>query len=72
MTIITAGSLRALSDETARIFREMTGYDRVMVYRFDDQGHGEVLSENCKPDLEAFLGNRYPGLRYPADRPAAV
>ncbi len=64
-TIITAGSLRALCDETARIFREMTGYDRVMVYRFDDQGHGEVLSENCKPDIEAFLGNRYPASDIP-------
>jgi light-regulated signal transduction histidine kinase (bacteriophytochrome) len=65
MTIITAGSLRSLGDETARIFREMTGYDRVMVYRFDDQGHGEVLSENCKPDIEAFLGNRYPSSDIP-------
>jgi light-regulated signal transduction histidine kinase (bacteriophytochrome) len=65
MTIITAGSLRVLSDETARIFREMTGYDRVMVYRFDDQGHGEVLSEDCKPDIEAFLGNRYPASDIP-------
>jgi light-regulated signal transduction histidine kinase (bacteriophytochrome) len=65
MTVITAGSLRTLCDETARIFREMTGYDRVMVYRFDNQGHGEVLSENCKPGIEAFLGNRYPASDIP-------
>ena len=64
-TIIAAASLRGLCDETARIFKELTGYDRVMVYRFDDQGHGEVLSEEREPELEAFLGNRYPASDIP-------
>ncbi len=64
-TIISAGSLRVLSEDTTRIIRDMTGYDRVMIYRFDDQGHGEVLSEDCKPELEPFLGNRYPASDIP-------
>jgi two-component system, chemotaxis family, sensor kinase Cph1 len=64
-SIIAAGSLRALSDETSRIFKALTGYDRVMVYRFDDQGHGEVLSEEREPNLEAYLGNRYPSSDIP-------
>jgi GAF domain-containing protein len=64
-TIITAGSLRVLCEDATRIVREMTGYDRVMIYRFDDQGHGEVLSEERKPDLEPFLGNRYPASDIP-------
>ncbi len=51
-TIIDAASLRALCDETARIFKALTGYDRVMVYRFDDEGHGEVFSEQREPGLE--------------------
>ena len=45
--------------------RELTGYDRVMIYRFDDEGHGEVFSETRKPELEAFLGNRYPASDIP-------
>jgi two-component system, chemotaxis family, sensor kinase Cph1 len=64
-TIIAAASLRTLCDETARIFRALTGYHRVMIYRFDDQGHGEVFSEDREPDREAYLGNRYPASDIP-------
>ena len=64
-TIMTTSSLRALSDEASRIFKELTGYDRVMVYRFDDDGHGEVFSEEREPHLEAYLGNRYPATDIP-------
>lgn len=63
--ITSSSSLRALCDETAAIFKEITGYDRVMVYRFDDEGHGEVFSERRRQDLEAFLGNRYPASDIP-------
>lgn len=63
--ITSASSLLGLCDETATIFREIAGYDRVMVYRFDEDGHGEVLSERRRPDLEAFLGNRYPASDIP-------
>ena len=63
--VIAAASLHALCETTARIFRDLTGYDRVMVYRFDDDGHGEVLSETRRPDLEAFLGTRYPATDIP-------
>lgn len=63
--IMAATALRPLCDETARIFKTLTGYDRVMVYRFDDEGHGEVLSEAKEPALEPFLGNRYPASDIP-------
>ena len=63
--ILSSPSLRSLCEETARIFRDLTGYDRVMVYRFDEEGHGEVFAEQRRPDLEAFLGNRYPASDIP-------
>jgi light-regulated signal transduction histidine kinase (bacteriophytochrome) len=63
--LTTAASLRALVENTAEIFKDLTGYDRVMVYRFDKEGHGEVFSERRRPDLEAFLGNRYPASDIP-------
>jgi light-regulated signal transduction histidine kinase (bacteriophytochrome) len=63
--IVDSPSLRILCDETARIFKDIAGYDRVMVYRFDDDGHGEVFSEVREPHLEAFLGNRYPASDIP-------
>ncbi len=40
--------------------REITGYDRVMVYRFDQEYNGEVFAESCREDLEPFLGLHYP------------
>jgi light-regulated signal transduction histidine kinase (bacteriophytochrome) len=63
--ILASSTLQVLCDESARIVKELTGYDRVMVYRFDDAGHGEVFSETKKPELEAFLGNRYPASDIP-------
>jgi chemotaxis family two-component system sensor kinase Cph1 len=64
-TILSASTLRALCDSCAGMFRDLTGYDRVMIYRFDDEGHGEVFSETRRPELEAFLGNRYPASDIP-------
>jgi light-regulated signal transduction histidine kinase (bacteriophytochrome) len=64
-TILGASSLLSLGDEAARLFRDLTGYDRVMLYRFDDDGHGEVLSEHRRHGLESFLGNRYPASDIP-------
>ena len=63
--ILNASSLRSLCDDAAALFKELTGYDRVMVYRFDEFGHGEVFSEQREPHLEAFLGNRYPASDIP-------
>lgn len=64
-SILAASSLRGLCDESARLFKDLTGYDRVMVYRFEEAGHGEVFSERREPHLESFLGNRYPASDIP-------
>ncbi|MFC7475113.1 GAF domain-containing protein [Dankookia sp. GCM10030260] len=63
--ILSTYSPRMLCEEAARIFRDIAGYDRVMVYRFDDEGHGEVVSEQRRDDLEPYLGNRYPASDIP-------
>ncbi|WP_431281965.1 GAF domain-containing protein [Humitalea sp. 24SJ18S-53] len=63
--LLATYTLQALCDEAARIFRDVTGYDRVMIYRFDEEGHGEVFSEQRRQDLEPFLGNRYPASDIP-------
>ena len=38
----------------------ISGYDRVMVYQFGDQGSGEVVAEVHAAHLEPYLGNHYP------------
>jgi len=45
-----------IADET----RAITGYDRVMIYRFDKEYNGEVFAESKRDDLESFLGLHYP------------
>lgn len=42
--------------------RAITGLDRVMVYKFHPDCHGEVLAESKRADLSTWLG-----LHYPAD-----
>ena len=45
--------------------RRVTGFDRVMVYRFDSQGAGQVVAEAVQEGLEPFLGLRYPDTDIP-------
>ncbi len=63
--ISNTSSLQSLCDESAKIYKDLLGYDRVMVYRFDEDGHGEVYSEERERHLEGYLGNRYPASDIP-------
>ena len=40
--------------------RKVTGFDRVMLYRFDQDGHGEVMAEEKVPEMEPYLGLHFP------------
>ncbi len=51
--------------EAARQVRALTGFDRVMVYRFDDSGAGEVVGESVRAGASPFLGLRYPAADIP-------
>ena len=63
--VLQAATLESLCDNAAGIFRQIAGFDRVMVYRFDEEGHGQVLSEARREDLEPLIGNRYPSTDIP-------
>ncbi len=60
-----ASSVRSLCDSIARSVRELTGYDRVLVYRFHEDWHGEVLAEAKEEGLEPFLELHYPASDIP-------
>jgi diguanylate cyclase (GGDEF)-like protein/PAS domain S-box-containing protein len=40
--------------------RLLTGYDRVMMYQFDDNWDGEVIAESKVDEVESYFGNRFP------------
>lgn len=50
----------SLVREAARLMQALTGFDRVMIYRFHSDGSGEVIAERVRSGLEPFLGLRYP------------
>tara|TARA_E500000305_G_C4023469_1_gene240295 strand:- start:60 stop:2615 length:2556 start_codon:yes stop_codon:yes gene_type:complete len=49
----------------ARQMRMLVGFDRAMVYKFDTDGTGIVIAESASPDLESYLGLRYPASDIP-------
>jgi hypothetical protein len=61
-----ATSTAELYDSTARAVRDLTGFDRVMVYRYDRDYNGEVVAECKRDDLNSFLGLHYPASDIPA------
>jgi len=58
-SILSADSVDRLCAEAARIFRDITGYDQVMVNRVDETGRAETVSEERRSELDTFLGNGY-------------
>lgn len=60
-----AASIGTLADAVVRSLREMLGYDRVMVYKFDPDGHGKIIAEARHPRLESLLGHHYPASDIP-------
>jgi chemotaxis family two-component system sensor kinase Cph1 len=58
-------NLKSLLDNSTRQIKKIIGYDRVMIYRFAEDGHGEVVAEAKNDDLEAWLGLHYPASDIP-------
>ncbi|WP_336708109.1 SpoIIE family protein phosphatase [Oerskovia sp. USHLN155] len=60
-----AGTLPALFGTAAQHVRHLTGFDRVMIYRFDADHNGEVVAEAKREDLNSFYGLHYPATDIP-------
>lgn len=61
----TSSTLGTLTDAIAKSVHDLTGFDRVMVYKFDADGHGKVIAEARDPRLETLLGHNYPASDIP-------
>ena len=59
-------SPEGLSAKTARLVRENFGYDRVMIYKFDEQWNGEVVAEEKQAGMQSWFGLHYPASDIPA------
>ncbi|WP_104381795.1 ATP-binding protein [Sphingobacterium sp. HMA12] len=48
------------------LIRQIIGFDRVMVYRFEEDSSGRVIAESLAEDMNSLLGYRYPEFDIPA------
>jgi chemotaxis family two-component system sensor kinase Cph1 len=60
-----ATSMAELYEVAVTRVRELTGFDRVMLYHFDADYNGEVVAEAKREDLNAFRGLHYPASDIP-------
>ena len=65
VTFERATDLRDLGERAAAAFRKITGFDRVMVYRFLDDDAGVVMAEDRVADLGSFLNHHFPASDIP-------
>ncbi|MCC5898947.1 MAG: GAF domain-containing protein [Phormidium sp. BM_Day4_Bin.17] len=56
----TTDNIHNLCQTAVESIYEFTGFDRVMAYQFNPQGHGTVVAEAKREDLPAYLGLHYP------------
>ena len=60
-----ADSLEGLFQQAAQQFRAMTGFDRVMIYKFLHDGSGKVIAETLRAGMPPYLGLHYPATDIP-------
>ena len=61
-----AATPEELTRAAAAEVRRLTGFDHVMVYRFDADWNGQVVAESLADGTDAWLGLRYPASDIPA------
>jgi Bacteriophytochrome (light-regulated signal transduction histidine kinase) len=48
------------------LIRQIIGFDRVMVYRFEEDNSGQVIAESIADGMTSLMGYRYPEFDIPA------
>ncbi|ARE39246.1 diguanylate cyclase/phosphodiesterase (GGDEF & EAL domains) with PAS/PAC sensor(s) [Rhodovulum sp. P5] len=62
----TEENIREIAEIVTSRFRELSGYDRTMMYRFDTDWNGEVIGESFGERLDhSFLGLTFPSSDIP-------
>ncbi|MEO8402329.1 MAG: diguanylate cyclase [Gammaproteobacteria bacterium] len=59
-------NMQALMQSTCDEIQRITGFDRVMIYQFDEHDHsGVVVGETIVNDMESYLGLHFPATDIP-------
>ncbi|CAN6707959.1 unnamed protein product [Malus baccata var. baccata] len=62
---LPSGDISLFCDVIVMEVGDLTGYDRIMVYKFHEGEHGEVIAECHRPNLEPYLGLHFPATDIP-------
>ena len=63
--ILADKQLMTMLNNAAQQVKKVIDFDRVMVYRFAEDGHGEVVAEARNKNLETWMGLHYPASDIP-------
>ena len=63
--LANATSIDELREIVVTELRRLTGFDRIMMYEFQEDGHGIVVAEDHHPELESYLGLHFPASDIP-------
>ena len=63
--LLTAETMLDMCQCTVEKVREFTGFDRVAIYRFDEDESGHVIAEALRPGMAPWLGLHYPATDIP-------
>ncbi|PZR21605.1 MAG: histidine kinase [Citrobacter freundii] len=64
--IQSSASFQELLQHVSTLVKEITGYNRIMVYKFHKDQHGEVIAEAKDEELESWLHLHYPASDIPS------
>lgn len=63
--LTAARTVAEMCNRAAHLVKKLFGYDRVMLYHFDEEWNGEVIAEEKEENLESWLGLHYPATDIP-------
>jgi len=64
-SMLQGKNISALLKGAAKEVKRLINYDRIMIYKFLEDGHGEVVAEEKEAELEGFFGLHYPATDIP-------
>ncbi|WCT10690.1 GAF domain-containing protein [Mucilaginibacter jinjuensis] len=64
-TIESAETINEASQAAVHELRKITGFDGIMMYRFDEDWNGTVIAEEKEGNLENYLGHTFPASDVP-------
>jgi len=60
-----ATSITEICTIAARELKKISGFDKVMIYRFDEEWNGNVIAEEREEDMESYFGFTFPASDIP-------